>query len=452
MNIRTLFSALLAAACLCAPLDAIAAPGAPASPAMEQPVPASAEVQSLVERAKAALKAGDRESAWPLLMRLVRETPEDATVNVVLGQVAFETKRWTQAIMAYERLSMRYPSDVRWRIALARVYDAMGETASAQRELDAARRIEPSISDAVLTNRRSVSSRFSVHGRFTGGFGWDSNVNAGPVETAFHLGSWHVRLNGADPQDSWGGFVSGRVEAGWRIDENSPWHIMGDLNFHKRLNFEGDLRSGREVGWGRAAAGVRRVAPTTLLDVRVKGELSDQSFCNGMNAYGVEGSFIWAVDPAVHLISSASLDRQSYEYGSGRDGNYWWAAQYVRFILGADRHELTFGLRWLDGEANEKRHAWEGWEASASARIKLPYDVELRPFIAYRDTEWSGPATALEAYDRKDEQWRWGVSATYDWTENVQLEAGWQSIRNDSASPFCAYDRDMFTVSASYRF
>lgn len=455
MNIRTLFSTLLAAACLCAPLDAFAAPApaASAAQAMEQAAPAvSAEVQSLVDRAKAALKAGDKEAAYPLLMRLVRETPEDATVNVVLGQVAFDTKRYTQAIMAYERLSMRFPSDVRWRIALARIYDAMGETASAQRELDAARRIEPAISDSVLTSKRSVASRFSVHGRFTGGFGWDSNVNAGPVATRFNLGSWQVSLNGADPEDSWGGFVSGRLEAGWRVDENSPWHLVGDLNFHKRLNFASELSSGREVGWGRVAAGVRRVGTATLLDVRAKGEMSDQSHCNGVGSYGVEGNFIWAVHPNIHLITAASLDRNSYEYGTGRDGNYWWGAQYVRFILGGDRHELTFGLRWLEGDANERRHAWDGWEATANARIKLPYDVELRPFLAYRETEWGGPATALEGYAREDEQWRWGVSATYDWTENVQLEASWQSIRNDSVSPFCAYDRDMFTVSASYRF
>ena len=447
MNFKHILFAFLAVSCLSAPLNVEAAT-APAGQAVEQ----TAEVKSLVERAKAALKAGDKEAAYPLLMRLVREIPEDATVNVALGQTAFETKRWTQAIMAYERLSMRFPSDVRWRIALARVYDAMGETASAQRELDAARRIEPSISDAVLKSKRSVTSRLAVHGRLTGGLGWDSNVNAGPVATAFDLGSWHVKLNDADAQESWGAFVSGRVEADWRVDENSPWHVMGDLNFYKRLNFKDDLRSGREVGWGRAAAGLRRVGTTTLFDVRVKGEMSDQSHCNGNGVYGLEGSFIWAVQQNIHLITSASLDRHTYEYGTGRDGNYWWAAQYVRFLMGGERHELTFGLRWLDGRANESRHAWDGWEASASARIKLPYDVELRPFIAWRDTEWGGPATALESYARADEQLRWGVSATYDWNENIQLEASWQSIRNESESPFCSYDRDMFTMSASYRF
>ncbi len=446
MNTRHILSALLAAFCFLAPVEHASAAQAPAEQVQLAP-----EVQALRARAVQAFNAGDYETAYPLLMKLLRETPEDAEVSVALGKTCFATQRWTQAIMAYERLSMRWPSDVRWRIALAQVYSAMGESESAQRELDAARIIEPTVSDAVLGRAAAVDSRFSVHGRLTAGLGWDSNVNGGPDALSFTVGPWHVRMHDGDAENSWGAFVSGRVEAGWRVDENSPWHVVGDVGFHKRFNFE-DVYSGREFGWGRAGIGVRHIGHKTLFDVRLKGEASDQSRCNGSTGWGPEASFMWAVHPRVHLITAASLELRSYEHDDGRDGDYWWIGQYVRTFFGEKNHEVTAGLRWMEGDADRNFQSWSGWEASLSGRVKLPYDLELRPYLAYRMVEWDGPATFLEKCDREDDQFRWGLSLVWNYDEHLQFETGWTSIRNDSESPFCEYDRDMFNVSATWRF
>lgn len=446
MSAKHILSALLAAFCFLAPVDMASASQAPAEQVQLAP-----EVAELRAKAVQAFNDKDYEAAYPLLMKLLRETPEDAEVSIALGKTSFELKRWTQAIMAYERLSMRWPSDVRWRLALAQVYNAMGEKESAQRELAAARIIEPTVTEDMLERTTAIDSRLAVHGRFTAGLGWDSNVNGGPDSLSMVVGPWHVRMHDGDAEQSWGAFFSGRADLDWRVAENSSWHLVGDVGFHKRFNFK-DVYSGKEFGWGRAGLGVRHIGQRTLAEVRIKGEASDQSRCNGSRGWGPEATFMWAAHQRVHLITAASLEFRTYEDNDGRDGNYWWIGQYVRTFFGDDNHEITAGLRWMEGDADRKYHTWNGWEASLSGRVKLPWELELRPFFAYRMVEWDGPATFLEAKDREDDQIRWGLSLVWNYNEHLQFETGWTSINNDSDSPFCEYDRDMFNVSATWRF
>ena len=406
--------------------------------------------------ARTALEKQQYETAYQLNMKLLRSDPDNDETNMALGKAAYETKRYTQALMAYERLSAKYPKDARWALFLARVYVKLGESESARRELALAKQLNPSITDedidSAIGSMEKADARFSVHGRVTAGLVYDSNATMGPADEDFEINSWRVKMPGIGSKDSWGTFVSGRLEGGWRTAEDGPIWIMADTAFYKRFNFNRNLPSNQEYGWGRVGLGARYVGTSTLFDLRMKGDIADQSKEVRANNWGPEATFVWLPIPRLQFITTAALDTRSYTNTDRRDGTYWWVGEYIRTIWGEAGHEVTLGIRLLNADTDYDDYAYRGTETSLSARIRLPYSFELKPFVSLRRQFYEGPATMLEKQERTDTLWSYGVSAAYSITEHFQAEVGWRHGSNESESPFYEYDQDVVTFGLTYSF
>jgi tetratricopeptide (TPR) repeat protein len=92
-------------------------------------------VEQKKQNAIALLQNSRLEEAYAAFMQLLREIPDDDAVNLGITAAAMGSKRYTQALLACERLLAKYPQDSALRVQLAKIYLALNEPESARLEL-----------------------------------------------------------------------------------------------------------------------------------------------------------------------------------------------------------------------------------------------------------------------------------------------------------------------------
>lgn len=413
-------------------------------------------VEQVKVQAANLLKAANYQEAYRLYMLLLREEPDSDTVNLGLARAAQAIGEVNQAILALERLVDKYPRDALLRMALARAFVADNNPEAARRELEFAQSIDSSLSDQMLATAMQALTKerspWQLAGRIGMGVVYDSNANMGPQSAFVQLGYWPLKLeSSAVQQESWGAYTSANLDVARQIGK-SAWWLAGDLGVYRKGYFK-SLGSSRELFWGRAALGLRRIGSRSLFDLRVKNDLVDY-IGDGQTAQssGPELLFAWVLQPNVHLLTRGALERRDYNLNNGRQGWYSWGGEYLRILFGTDNHEIMLGGRYTIGDAKRNDYSFTGWETSLNARFKLPLQCEFSPFIAYRQEIYNGPATALELKKRDDEQIRTGAALTWNISESLAAECMWQYTKNNSSSPIYQYDQQLVTTGLSWKF
>jgi hypothetical protein len=441
--ISILFAALL---CLFAAQAALAASDDPAR------ISARAEVKA---EAASLLKKGDASGAYDVYMHLLRESPDDDEINLGLARAATHAKRWHQAVMAYEVLIEKYPWQAALYAELANVYMLSDDREAVERCLAVMRSLDGKTTGAdtslALDSMERKYNNFQVHGKIRAGALYDSNANMGHKSGDMTLGNWRVSVKDARKKDTFGAYLSGDVDLGYRLYQDSPWWIVGDARALWRGNANSDLNDlhSRESQWGRVAAVVRYLASQSLFDVRLKVEVFDYEFYQNVSAVGPEATFLYALTPSFHLITRAGIDHRSYSKNSPRDGTYGWIGEYARFFFGQSNHELITGLRYPGTAADKTDYGYKGYEASASVVFKLAHHIEIAPNISWAREFYKGPATILETKDRQDDRLRLGALLTYRINEAWALELNYQYTHNTSASPLYDYKQHLVTTSVA---
>ena len=410
-----------------------------------------AEAATLLEKGKA-------DQAYTLYMRLLREAPDDDQINLGLARSAARSGKWNQAVMAYETLLEKHPREAGLYGELADVYMRLNDREGAERSMAMLRSLDGKTTkgdtDKALDIMDKRYSRFQAHGRVRAGVLYDSNANMGPRSNTMDLGDWRVRVDGAKSKDTFGGYLGADIDLGWRLEQDSPWWLVGDVQFFLRGNTNSDLNTthSRESQWGRAAVGFRHLTSETLAELRIKAEIFDYEFYQNVSAFGPEGTFLWAVTPSVQLIARGGIDQRVYSRDSDRNGVYGWAGQYARLFFGQANHEFTLGARYLGAATDKKDYGYNGWEGSARFLFKLPYGFEVGPFASFTQEFYAGPATALETRDRQDDRWRLGSTFTYRINEAWAVEASYQYTDNQSRSDLYDYDQNLVTLGVAWTF
>ena len=408
-------------------------------------------------QAKTLLNKGRHEEAYQLYMRLLREEPDNDETNYGLALAASRTKRYPQALLAFERLTDRYPANADLRRFLADIYLRLDDKEAARRELNLARQYDPTLTDTritrILERMENAQALFQAHGRVSGGIMYDSNANQGPASDRMSLGIFdNVSVHGVKAVDSWGSYLNGMLDMGWRMSEDSPWWLVSDMAFFKRWNGNPTLRTNNEFAWGRASLGLRHTSSRTLAGLRFKAEMADQNLDQRVRVLGPEATFVWAALPNLQFITRAALEKRVYSMDIGRDGTYWWVGEYLRVLLGASGHEMTLGLRSLGSAVDVADYSYNGLEASLRLRLKVTDKFHLLPFASVRRENYYGPPTVLELDDRRDTVLHTGLFAIYNLTANLQAEAGVQYVDTRSSSPLYSYQQHTFNMGLAWTF
>ncbi len=424
------------------------------------PAAQSAFQQSKAE-ALSLYDAGKYEDAFTLYMRLLRQEPDDEEINLGVAKSAGKLNNYNHAAVAYERLVRLFPNKAVYRIELARMFVRQGDAESARLVLEELRRYQPNISDSEITDAVSALERsespWMLHGRLSSGLIYDSNANHGPNTRFFTFDMPGIfEIPGIEKQDTYGGYLSGMLDGGYRLGKDSPFWVVADAAGYRRWNFDNSLSSNNMFAFGRAALGGRMIGSNFLVDVRGKAEVLDQDNRIGpdqfVKVWGGEGTVIYSVVPSVQLITRGGFEHRSYDSKDGHEGQYWNIGESLRVFFGESQHHALLGVRYIGGNAGHDVYDYKGWEANASATFKAPYDIDITPFITYRAENYDGPATVWERQRRKDEQWRLGLAACWNITSNFFVDASYSFSKNSSSSALYRYNQHMLTFGVGLKF
>lgn len=427
-----------------------------ASPAATSSNPA---VMGAIDQAKAEaatlLEQRKGKEAYELYSRLLREAPDDDAINLGFARAAILAQKPGHAVMAYERLLIKYPNEPTLHRELAYALSMQNDTMRSAMHMQQDTSSSPEQASDLLNQWNKQHDRLQVNGRLRTGMLYDSNVNSGPASNNISLGSWSdLHLKNGKAVESAAAYAGGQIDVGYRLDQVSPWWVVGDFNFYMRGNFNDRLDDMNQSSseWGRVSAGIRHLTPEAMWDLRLKAEIFDYALYQNVLATGPETSFTYAIAPKAHLITKAGADRRTYSRNSDYNGWYPNIAQYARFFFGEKNHSVIVGAKYLGGFANNSDYSFNGWEGSLGFNFKLPYDLQLSPYFSYTQEYYRGPATALEEDKREDDRIRLGLDLNIPINESWSVELGYQYMKNYSNSDLYDYDQHLTTLGVAWYF
>lgn len=416
-------------------------------------------------RASAMLDEGKSEDAWGMLRQALREDPANVEVNLLLVRAAYATGRDNQALGALERAVTLVPDNADLRFALSKAYARAGDAAASEIEFEEAERLRPGIMgeetkielEKLVRAERKRYERFLAAGRLGLGLIWDSNASGAPDSRDIEIGPLALTLDdNVKKEASIGEYASGNINWGWRIGEDSPWYLAGDLAFYGKV-YNRELPANNHFTWGTASFGLRYMASKNLVDLRARVENASYDPAESMTAAGMEASWIYAPIPSLQVISRGSLYRRVYMDDDGKNGTYGSGGLYLRWLADdAGRFSLTGGARYLGMSAEEARWSYDGWDCILRADISLWKKLDISPYIGWREQSYHAPATWLSEYlgeeNRHDHTFMTGISLTYNFAEHIGLELGWQYFKNQSTSQLYRYDQHQINSGMVFSF
>ncbi len=240
----------------------------------------TAFAQSVAEQAAAHIEAGRYAAAYSLLAPQESERAGDPQFDLLLGVAALETGRHTLAVFALERVLAVQPDNARARAEIGRAYLALGESAGAKRELQAARaqKVPPEVArsiDRLLSaiDRAPVAEQSSFGGFLEAAVGRDTNVNSATSSGSVAIPNFGAFMLTDDSKksDAWFSAVAGGVNA--RVPLNREWALVGGAGASARFNsgesrFDTTAVDGNAgVSWTRGANRITAALQAGLFEV-----------------------------------------------------------------------------------------------------------------------------------------------------------------------------------------
>ncbi len=415
----------------------------------------SAPLAEDIAKAEALVQQAQYTDAFEAFMELVREYPDDFSVNLGAARTAVLANKLPIAHMFYQRLVTTLPDNAVLRVELATLLERMGQHEQAEAELTEARRLDPDMVAATLprqgdTQQYAVST-LEASFRLTSGYVYDSNINSGPSLRGVMLGSLPIILNTESVAQSASGFyLHATGDVAWRANADTPWWVVGDASGYQRWYDSTSPR--RDLTFGRVAAGLRYLSSNFLGEVRLKTDMVLENNKQSSNLYGAESSFIYAMKPQTHLLFRAGLEHREDLNTKGRSGTYTWGGPYLRYYFGTANHSILLGFRGYTAVTNEQRYRYDGIEPSLTVALNLPWESQLIFSGSWHNEDYQGSATIFDTEKRRDQQWRGSIFAIKKITDWLSVELSYQYTDNNSNSDLYTYDQHMITAGMSLSF
>ncbi|MDR2869109.1 MAG: hypothetical protein LBV04_01530 [Deferribacteraceae bacterium] len=405
------------------------------------------DAELVAKKAEAAkhLENGDYEAAYTIYAALLWDYPDDDDVNMGIAITARYIDRVFPALMALERLSVKYPRDMQIRRELLVVYLQVNDAESARREAEILRQNDIDLQGIDVLPTPS----FLYSGYLSFGFTYNTNANAGLESDEILPG---LILTGSEEVASPGTYLQGAVNGSYSLAER--WWLVGDLNAYYHYNTASDLTSNTDILWTRAAAGARYAAARYVADLRLKADFTKQGSDiedQKMLLYGLDGSFVFGLKPNILLTTAATLDSRASDTVDERQGMYWSLGEFVRVLFGDRVVDMTAGLRLRGASTDLALYDYTGWELSLRTLFYVK-QFELTPSLAYRIDSYDGISSFLDTEDREDKQLRTGISGRWRFYEDWSTELSYMYTKNDSNSVLYDYTQHLITLSAAMFF
>lgn len=213
----------------------------------------TASADALLDRARALHDSGNAQQAWELLAPLNAERAGIVEYDYLLGVVALDTGRRTEAIFAFERVLAVEPGHAEARAEIGRTYFELNELQRAKIQFDqvlqedsvpdAARRQIGKFLSAIEAIETDVKTDWKAYVSFA--LGSDDNVNSGPSSSQIAVplfGGAIVALDdSALPEES--SFTQTRARFDLLHKFNAKAQLLAGAAIAQRSNYDSDAEA-----------------------------------------------------------------------------------------------------------------------------------------------------------------------------------------------------------------
>ena len=301
---------------------------------------ARAEADALVRESLALIEQGKAQQAFDRLAAVEKERAGDPDFDTALGIAANDTRQFTRAVFALERVMLVQPTNSYARAQLGLALFSLGDNLAARQVFEEARRdnIPPEAVRKIdnflqAIGRNEQAARSSIKAYVEASLGKDTNINSGPANSnvavpafgglVFTLAPTSVELK--DDFHAVGAGVSGRYVIDPRLS------LIASANGNFRSNHNNKTFDTKQLDVSGGAS--YRVDKDEFTAVAQIGTYQVDN-TRARDQRGIQGEWTYRADPASQWSNYVQLSALRYPGQSLRDAN--------RYVLGT-AYATAFG-------------------------------------------------------------------------------------------------------------
>lgn len=412
------------------------------------------DLTARLEQSKQALDNNNNQLAYDILSQLLREHPENETVNFYMGRAAYRVGRLSHSAMAYERVLILNPDNHVARAQLAKTYMDMEQYALARENFEAVLQHEPPPHvkediERLLAKIKTADTPWNFWGRVDVAGFYDDNVNFGPgsdiVDTS--LGQLQLAPDSL-AKEAFGLSLTLNANGLYDVGEKGGWFIAGDAGAYGTIL---DNAHDRELFLMRSGAGLQHVGRRSFLQLPFNYQHLDKGGDSYVNISGFKPALLYGLSPNWHLVSSGTAEYRDYTSLHERDGGFLSLDETLRRYFGNRRHSVSFTLSGFHEDAKISEYINTGWESALACELRLPARMASYCRVRYKDSYYRGKSE-LETEDRHDRNWQFLVGLNKVLINNWGLDVSYLYSDNISTYDLYDYDRSIVTLSSFFIF
>jgi tetratricopeptide (TPR) repeat protein len=405
---------------------------------------------------KRLFDSGRYAEAYEVLYELFEQAPDNADVNFYLGRCAFENQDFEGALMAYERILIRYPDAQRVKLELGRCYYQMRsyDMAASFFEEVARQNPAPMVRAKIehflqrIEAQRKQNQLHRLYGNFNLGLGFDTNAHVSPENDIIQTIRGPVDLSGAAAARTRTFFQNASLSLTHRYRFNRPrwfWENTAYL-YNAWYPEEGDL----DTQYLGLSFGPVLETQTQSLRLQV----------NGYRLYQDDLAYLDAVGLALpvarvfgeHFLSTAvaRYDRKHYREGSERHADNF--SLEWRPVWAWPRDRITGRVRLENEDATLDTDSYKRLTAGLTLEHSLPKGVLLSLGYRFQQTHYEERNATFFADKRRDMVHEMRAALLKKWSSRLSSELSYTRTESCSTVDLYDYERDVILLQTSFSF
>jgi hypothetical protein len=398
-----------------------------------------------------AYNKGNYEEAYDLFSKAFRADPGNVNANFALGEAAYQKKKYSHAVFAYNRVLMVQPTHEKALLGKAAALMALGQPDEAR---DAYSTVlngttDGTVRDSVMNSIKQIdkSSRVLVlKGKATLSGIYDDNINYGNDNNIWP----------STPSQEAAGLEGGLdLRAEYDVGQKDDWVLISGLSlFDSWYNDAHD----QEVANARIYGGLRNVGKRNMVEVVGRSEWLWYGGNPLVTIYGGDGAWLFAANKQNYFNTQVSLESRDYDSEfdpmtpmDDRDSIYAQVGETWKYYFSNRNNNLSLGVDLFSENAQNDMNSNLGYRIRADGQMELPGNVIMYAGGRYRLAKYDAPAM-FSAIDREDDRWDLLIGAKRQFANRVWLDLQYLHVWNTSTVPAMEYERNRISLSAIYEF
>lgn len=394
-----------------------------------------------------AYKSGDYEKAYDLFFKAFRADPANVNINFALGKAAYQKKKYSHALFAYDRVLFSDPQNKNAIQGKADVLMALGQEEEARATYASLLKMDltPSVRNDIKKKVSAIDAKnreVKLKGELSITAFYDDNVNFGPSDF----------VAGAVARDETFGLeVGAGISAEYDVGEKGSWAAIGSASV---LNSWLDSDTAQETRTTKLRGGARKLGQRDLYEAVGRVEMVRYGHDSLVDIYGIDGAWLHAKTRNDYLTTRATVEHRDYDSGvdpnNARDSFYIRVGETWKHFFENRRNTVSLSADVFKEEARQDSNSNNGLRLGIDGERELPGGIIAYAAGRFRLTNYEDAIGTNP--EREDQRWDLIVGARRRITERCTLDLRHQYIRNDSNIATSDYNRHRTSLAAVFDF